>query len=152
MGNQNENIFDGLIAKIDAVSQATDDFRNDRERPYNGQPHTDKGVRGKQEVKGLTMRDIHDCFVMGLLESVPEELTDGRWLGDKVENITWCDNDMYGFDLDKVSPGAICQNMLCNVEKMMGIYPNVDSLEGKKFMEDFRDFMECGGEPGDTFG
>jgi hypothetical protein len=29
----------------------------DRNRPYNGQPLTDTGDRGKHEVKGITMRD-----------------------------------------------------------------------------------------------
>jgi hypothetical protein len=98
------------------------DYRNDRERPYNGQPHTDQGERGKTEVRGLTMRDLKDCYVMGFLQAT------GR--GEVVESGKWRYQMVYdpppaGFEPDEL---AVAQNMLCNVEKMMGIYPNVPEL------------------------
>jgi hypothetical protein len=34
-----------------------------RDRPYNGQPHTDTGVRGMTEIRGVTFRDMRDCFI-----------------------------------------------------------------------------------------
>jgi len=40
---------------------------NTRMRPYNGQPHTPTGERGKEEVKGLTIRDVLDCFAKSLI-------------------------------------------------------------------------------------
>lgn len=49
-------------------TQSCSDYRNDRERPYNGQPWTDDGIRGQTEVKGLTLRDIKDCFIKALLQ------------------------------------------------------------------------------------
>ena len=62
---------------------SSSDYRNDKERPYNGQPWTDGGVRGKQEVKGLTIRDIQDCLIQAMLCS---SVNDG--LSDKVFEIS----------------------------------------------------------------
>ena len=84
----------------------------DRNRPYDGQWHTDQGERGKTLVDGLTMRDIADCVVMGFLAaggSYPEDPTYG---------------DMYKVE-EAPSPFALVQNTMCNVEKMMGIFPNI---------------------------
>jgi len=39
------------------------DINMRRDRPYTGQPHTDTGTRGKTEIKGITFRDIRDCFI-----------------------------------------------------------------------------------------
>jgi hypothetical protein len=86
-----------------------------RDRPYNGQPHTDEGVRGATEVRGLTMRDVKDCFVIGAFES------SGLPADEYPPNI-------YGLDWNHLDPMAVVQNMLCNVEKRMGIYPNVPPL------------------------
>ena len=72
-----------------------------RERPYLGQAHTTHGERGKTEVKGITMRDVADCIARGFAQSL-------------------CPGDKWDFD-----EGAIVKNAMCNVEKMMGIYPNV---------------------------
>src|SRR3954463_8298631 len=52
-------------------TQSSSDYRNDRDRPYNGQPWTDQGERGKTEVKGITMRDVADCLVRAMLLSAP---------------------------------------------------------------------------------
>ncbi len=98
------------------------DYRNDRERPYNGQSHTDQGERGKTEVRGLTMRDVKDCYVMGYL------MATGR--GHLVESGKWRYQMVYeppdpGWEPDEL---AVAQNMLCCIEKMMGIFPNVPRL------------------------
>lgn len=76
-----------------------------RERPYLGQLHTDHGERGKTEVKGLTMRDIADCIARGFAQAVRPE-------------------DKWTF-----SEEAMVQCAMVNVEKMMGIFPNVPPLE-----------------------
>jgi hypothetical protein len=94
-----------------------------RDRPYTGQPHTDFGERGKTLVTGLTMRDISDCIAMGLLES-----SSNPALHDTVHHGTWEYNDIYAIDLADIDPGAAIQNALCNVEKMMGIYPNLPDI------------------------
>lgn len=84
----------------------------DPSRPYDGQPHTDTGERGKTEIKGITFRDLRDCFVRACYESsgLPIE----EWPGS-VYNLPWPDMDII----------AVSQNLTCNVEKAMGIYPNV---------------------------
>jgi len=91
-------------------------YSMDRNRPYDGQPHTDSGERGKTLVEGLTMRDIADCIVMGFLEAT----------GGAKENPVY--NDVYGVDCD-FDPIAVVQNAMCQAEKMMGIFPNVPPLE-----------------------
>ena len=92
-----------------------------RDRPYDGQPHTSEGIRGKTLVEGLTMRDVADCMAIGLLEAsgIPE-------LQDAAERGIWTYNDLY--KLEDFDPVAAIQCMGCNLEKMMGIYPNVPKL------------------------
>ena len=90
------------------------DYRNDRERPYNGQSWTHEGKRGQTEVKGVTMRDIGDCFIRAIL-------------GFEESDKTWRPQDVYKMDFSKIDPLALKQNMLNNIEKMMGIFPNIKS-------------------------
>lgn len=82
----------------------------DRKRPYNGQPWTDDGKRGQQEVRGVTMRDIKDCFIRACYDSNPH-----------VEQ----PKSIYDLDWDNIDIMAVCQNMGCWIEKYMGIYPNL---------------------------
>lgn len=86
----------------------------DRNRPYDGQSHTDLGERGTTLVEGLTMRDVADCIVLGLLDAC----------GGVPEDPTW--NSVYVQPgMGDIDPIAAVQNAMCHVEKMMGIYPNV---------------------------
>lgn len=109
-----------------------------RGRPYNGQPHTCMGARGATEIRGLTFRDLRDCFVRAVLLSTGAEVIDGVDMrplyeeAQKGENATLCENDLYGFNLDKLDPMAIVQNLCCEVEKAMGIYPNVHNLTSEQ--------------------
>ncbi len=89
----------------------------DRNRSYDGQAHTDEGERGKTLVKGLTMRDVADCMVVGFLEA------SGLYLDNPTRN------DMYNVS-ELPSPGAAIQCAMCNVEKMMGIFPNIPEPVG----------------------
>lgn len=136
------------------------DYRNDRERPYNGQSWTDEGERGKTEVRGLSMRDIRDCFIKAFLVSCPDE----NYMNDfsKCWDFSNCDPNKDGEDakptqylLDKISnneyvtasvkvgnwrpqmvyycsddfdPLAVAQNLIVEIEKMMGIFPNVPNI------------------------
>ena len=95
----------------------------DRNRPYNGQPWTDTGERGKTEIKGITFRDLRDCFIRACYDSAPIEPAD---YPKSVFDLPW----------EKIDILAVEQNMVCWVEKYMGIYPNIPSLEGKGLFDD----------------
>lgn len=86
------------------------------DRPYDGQPHTDDGIRGKTEVRGLTMRDIRDCYIRACFESsgLPRE----RW-----------PRTIYELPWHEMDPMAIAQNLTCEIEMRMGIFPNVPPLK-----------------------
>lgn len=87
----------------------------DRDRPYDGQAHTDHGTRGATKVEGLTYRDVRDCFIRACYESsgLPIE----EWPGT-VYDLPWHQMDII----------AVAQNLTCNMEKYQGIYPNVPRL------------------------
>ena len=118
-----KNITEALI-ELDGASA----YSNDRNRPYLGQPHTDEGVRGTQKIRGLTMRDVRDCFIKGALLS---NGVDQPMLYDKAEKGTWLKDDIYELDWSSIDPIAVAQNMACEIEKMMGIFPNVPKLKTK---------------------
>lgn len=133
---------------------SSSDYRNDRDRPYNGQSWTDNGERGKTEVKGLTMRDIADCLIKAMLISAASEeylkadvfikcwdftkephqpkpfllenQNEPDFISNKVELGTWRPQDVYKINWDKIDPLAIAQNLTCEIEKMMGIFPNIN--------------------------
>jgi len=89
----------------------------DRNRPYNGQPWTDIGTRGKQEIHGITMRDIRDCFIRACYDSNPHEETPAS---------------IHDINFNEVDIMAVCQNMIILVEKYMGIFPNIpESMKNK---------------------
>jgi len=110
--------FHTLLEVAFADTQGSSAFSLDRARPYDGQPHTDAGERGKTLVEGLTMRDVKDCFVRGFLAA-----------SDLLVSELPVTDDLYGIDLNKIDPVAALQNTMCEVEKMMGIYPNVPQLK-----------------------
>ena len=100
-----------------------------RDRPYNGQPHTSTGARGATEIRGVTFRDLRDCFIRAVLLSSSGISKPGLYEeACKGEVATLCENDIYGFNLDKLDPMAIAQNLCCEVERIMGIFPNVPGL------------------------
>ena len=105
-----------------------------RDRPYNGQEHTATGTRGATEIKGITFRDVHDCFIRAVLLSTGAEVIDGVDMrpryeeAKKGEGAALCEQDVYGVNLDKLDPLAICRNLSCEIERAMGIYPNVPKL------------------------
>ena len=109
-----------------------------RDRPYNGQPHTDTGERGKTEIKGITFRDLRDCFIRAIFLSTGAETISGKDMRPlyeeacKGEDAVLCENDLYGWDLNQLDPIAVAQNLSCEVERVMGIFPNVPPLEAKE--------------------
>jgi len=112
-----------LMARLDIAMRDCDGssaWTNDRQRPYDGQPWTDSGLRGKPLVVGLTMRDVVDCYVLGYLYSCK----DGY---DRAESGKWNWNTPYEME-DTPDPMAVAQNMACEIEKMMGIFLNMPPL------------------------
>jgi hypothetical protein len=72
------------------------------------------------------MRDVADCFVRAVLLSTgSEQVADKYSEASKGEWAELTVMDLYGFDLDKLDPGAVGQNLTCEIERMMGIYPNL---------------------------
>ena len=140
-------------------THSSSDYRNDRERPYNGQEHTDDGIRGKQLVEGLTMRDIKDCLIKAMLISsasdkylevdtfmkcwdfTTEPSTPTQFLLDhqdepdfisnKVKIGSWRPQDVFKINWDNIDPLAIAQNLTCEIERMMGIFPNISKLNNE---------------------
>jgi len=119
------------------TDDSSSDYENSRERPYNGQPWTVNGIRGKQEVKGLTMRDIKDCLIQAMLVCAPNdnlsdkvfEISDDPAIGKGTKYAakgTWRTQDVYKINFNNVDPIAIAQNLVCFIESYMGIYPNVN--------------------------
>jgi hypothetical protein len=148
-------------AKLDFAMNtdgSSSDYENDRNRPYNGQPWTDNGIRGAQEVKGITMRDLKDCLIQAFLVCVDPDIPDQAVLAKKVFEIsndpdigkgteyaakgTWRTQDVYKVDLSKVDPVAVAQNMTCFVEHYMGIYPNT-KLDGMPSADDLMDELNA---------
>lgn len=112
------------------LSQIEDDLgfndcNMERDRPYSGQPHTDSGTRGATMIEGITFRDMRDAFIRAVcLCSEPGgALQEEAGKGDKA---ALCENDVYKCnDLDLI---AVAQNLSCEIERLMGIYPNVPRL------------------------
>ncbi len=113
------------LASAIRSAQGSSSIRSDRERPYDGQSHTIQGVRGTTLVEGLTFRDVVDCLIKGYLFSTgPGELY------EKAQAGTWVHDDVYKIDLQELDPSAVGQSMAVEMEKMMGIFPNVPSWRG----------------------
>lgn len=111
------------------------------DRPYNGQPHTITGQRGSQLLVGVTMRDVRDCFIRAYILShdhykpgTLEELQPNAALCDEAsrgKDAVICENDVYTL-VGGIDPIAVAQNLGCELEKLMGIYPNVGKLNADK--------------------
>lgn len=119
---------------IEAIARALDDLANEtptmaRDRPYNGQPWTDSGERGKQMVAGLTMRDVRDCFVRAYILSHAPTDANLPYIREAEKGADACLNqsDMFAMQGD-VDPVAVGQNLTCEIERAMGIFPNIDKL------------------------
>lgn len=128
-----ENI--GKRKKVIMSMQTNTDKSMLRSRPYEeGQPK-----RMQQQISGVTMRDLRDCFIRAVLLStggsfycekpmdmvLHTKLKNAYAEARKGEQAKLDINDLYGFDLDKLDPMAISQNLMCEIEKVMGIYPNM---------------------------
>lgn len=102
---------------------------------HEAQPHTILGIRGQQEIK---LKDIQicECFMRGFLlgatdyghlgspteQALPVERLGYHQLYDLLysKNVNWIKD----FD-----PVAVVQCGSCQMEKVLGIYPNVQPLK-----------------------
>ena len=128
MTNDFGKTIDGAMKDLGAYNR---DMR--RDRLYDGQPHTSLGIRGSTEVQSITFRDLRDCFIRAaFLSSASLFLDDDLSFyheAEKGEEAALC--DMYRINWDKLDPMAVFQNLSCEIEKLMGIYPNVPGLKDK---------------------
>lgn len=97
----------------------------DRNRPYDGQPHTDAGIRGMQEVYGVTMRDIQDCLIRAMVRCIDFTSESGKDLRRKLDEGTLIWDNIYEADFSNIDPLAMGKNLACEIEKLMGIFPNI---------------------------
>jgi len=111
--------------------------RNDRERPYDGQPWTYYGERGQQEIKGWTMRDLHDCIVRAILGFGARN--GNGLLQMNLDKGTWTPTDVYMVNREKIEPLSLIQNTCNEIEEMMGIFPNLPKSTPPA--EDLMDFL-----------
>jgi len=109
---------EGIVKALESNFAIEDARSFNPDRPYNGQSHTNQGDRGKQLVIGVTMRDIADCMALGILLA-----SDGQ---EKAYRGVACIGDLY--ETGDFDPMAAIQNATCQIEKRMGIYPNVPEL------------------------
>ncbi len=112
----------------DIISELTNHTTH-KDRPFTGQPQTYDGERGKTEVKGIRFRDLADCCARAYVRAceMPDELSDE--LNKRADDGTLNYNDLYRIDDPGMDPVALIQNIIVEVEKQMGIYPNVPRLE-----------------------
>lgn len=94
-------------------------------RPYLGQDHTNTGVRGKTEINGVTFRDLRDAYIRAYCLSCGIENPAFYEEAQKGEKASLSENDIYNLK-GSVDPIAVLQNLSCEIEKLMGIYPNID--------------------------
>jgi hypothetical protein len=106
------------------------DTSMERNRPYNGQPHTSTGIRGATEIRGVTFRDLRDSFIRAYCLSLGAESERNKAFyreAEKGEHAALCENDLHQLD-GTPDPMALCQNLSCELERLMGIFPNVPKL------------------------
>lgn len=121
----------------EGIGQAITDVRGShprsmrRDRPYDGQPHTDHGIRGATEIKGITFRDLRDAYVRAWFLASSHVNYERYEEALKGENADLNENMLFGWNIDQVDPVAVAQSLSCEIERLMGIYPNVPDLKTK---------------------
>lgn len=108
------------------------DHTTDPKRPFTGQVHTHNGERGKTEVKGIRFRDLADCIVKAWIDAAGHTINDEALreeLRRRADDGTLNHNDVYLLECGDVDPIALVQNVVCRVEKAMGIFPNIPKLK-----------------------
>jgi hypothetical protein len=116
--------FDSFMTAIDAELGLSDCDMH-RDRAYQGQDHSWTGARGQFEVSNVSFRDLRDAFIRGSFMCAYNQSPELYHEANLGEEGLICSNDLYTINLGEIDPMAIFQNMACEIEKMMGIYPNI---------------------------
>ncbi len=74
------------------------------------------------------MRDVGDCLVRAMVHSSEPDSEAGKDLRRKLAEGSLVRDNIYDADLGLMDPLAIAQNLTCEIERLMGIYPNVPGL------------------------
>lgn len=118
-------VIKGKFSKLDKADNPLDAIKAifgenlDPNRPFLGQQHTYTGERGKQVLHTVRMRDVHDL----VLKHIAHACGDDR---DPDEIIL---DDLYKYDLNQIDPLGLVIELCSDIERMMGIYPNVPDLK-----------------------
>lgn len=116
----------------DMIERLTDETTH-RERPFTGQTHTKSGQRGKTEVCRIRFRDLSDCAARAFVYSMGFEGDHPlAKLRHRAADGTLNYNDLYLLALSEIDPQAFIRNLCVEVEKEMGIYPNVPQLKAEE--------------------
>ena len=110
MSEEPQNIIDDLAVEFERLQPSSLAGILDRDRPYDGQPQTSAGERGRLIVQGLTQRDVEDCFIRACYDA--SGLSPDEWPGT-VYDLPW----------EQMSPIAVMQNLGCWLERYMGVFP-----------------------------
>lgn len=111
-------------------------FTMDRDREFIGEYNSFWGERGKTFVNGMRIRDICDCILRGTLLANAHNHKDFYEEASKGEKADLAPTDLYHASFHNVDPVAVIQNIMCEIEKMMGIYPNIPELQPVDVDED----------------
>lgn len=122
---------------IRAIENALDNLGHNcddhsRSRPYGGQPHTVNGIRGATEIKGVTFRDLRDAYIRAVFQSAHHLAPHLYEQAQKGEQAMISENDLYSLDWNDLDPMAIMQNLSCEIEGLMGIFPNIPKLQAQE--------------------
>lgn len=133
-GNLEDNAEEVMANLAEAIK---DDDVLDPKRPYRGQ----QPLRAAQGVSGLTMRDVADCLIRAMLLC----LSDDKMYERVNEGICTHDDLYHAEGWDDIDPGSVLQNLGCEIEKHMGIYPNL--LDGSVIIDSRKNHAKRRGEP-----
>lgn len=89
----------------------------DPNRPYDGYGYTFGSSRGKTTLEKLTIRDIRDCFIRGVLLAAGDNNLYKLASYGKYSILN--SNDIYEIPIGELDPMAIFQNMACEIEKLL---------------------------------
>lgn len=109
------------------LNEAKKDMSTERE--FGGQPWTTDGERGATLVTGLTMRDIRDCYVRAYIMSHPPTPANLLLIEETEKGVDAKLSVASMFDMEgDVDPVAVSQNLCCEIERAMGIFPNIPKV------------------------
>lgn len=131
------------VSMNDFISMLTDELglRNhnmERNRPYTGKPWRSSGIRGSQKIEGITFRDLRDCFIRAICLSAGANSEKNMAYyreAEKGERAALCEADIYELD-GEVGFMPVFSNMLCEVEKLMDIFPNIEPHDSENMFKD----------------